>query len=655
MKRKILILISLMFVFTKATVATDDYIGTGTPTINSPHDGAIIEDTVRPELVVNNSFGAGEQDFLEYFFEVSVDSTFPSLFDSSGGVSPGLSTTTSWRMTRDCDSGTRYWWRCKSKSLSNYYGISSEWMIPASFSVKVLDTVAPTIDTTNFGLLINGQDSVVKLIAKDNVGLSKGEFWVKKNGENDNSFRLIHGGGNSTFSDTAVVKDITIPGEYVTPRGVSYKIKVTDSSENLTEVVGYLRVKVIDYIVPFPMWTWKMISFPLKLDESGIDSALGPLENRRVYRWNTVSREYSNTYDTTVDPCDAFWFKIKEDHNSDKVRISVNGISVDPDNVPAISLPSGWSQIANPYCYKVASSKIKVKQDTVEVYVSDTANVFLENQFLTYDYDSATGTKSYLDLTNIPPDIGFWVKNRSDKDVAVIFPKLDADATGLVASPSQKVKNDGWGLKLTAQSKDYIDTNNYIGFLPGAKNDYDFNDLSEPPPVENYVSLYFPHLDWERNNGRYRTDYRACGNFGALEITNFDFVVETNAKEKTVLSWEVINPPLNYCVTLYDQKEDRKLDLSGIKDYSIDWSNGEMRREFSIVVEWDNIFLSDSVEISDLDLNHVIDGDDLSIFGSRFGKMQGENNWNSKADLNKDKIIDGSDLFILGNSFGKGY
>lgn len=639
MKRRILI--SLMLIFAKVAVA-----GIGEPTINSPRDGVVIEDTVRPELVVNNSFGSKERDYLKYYFEVSTDSTFPNLFDSSDGVFSDASGVTSWQITKDCSGGTRYWWRCKSKGFLGREVISSEWMTSASFCISGLDAASLTIDTT---LLVDGQTSTVRVTAKNNFGSSNVEILVMENGES--SFLSVYKIEGGVFSDTT----ITIPAEYVTACGVSYKIKTMDSIRNSKEVLGYLRVKV-DYTVSFPLWTWKMISFPLILDRSGIDSALGLLENRRVYRWNPVGKEYSKTYDAAIDPGDAFWFKIKEDRDSDTVGVKVSGISVDPGNVPVISLPPGWSQIANPYCYEVASSKIKVKQGTVEVCVNDTANVFLENQFLTYDYDSTTGKGCYLDLAskNIPQDIGFWVKNRSDKDVTIIFPGLNAGATGSMA-PSKKVKSDGWGLKLSVQSRDYIDADNCIGFLPNAKSDYDFNDLSEPPPVENYVSLYFPHLDWGRNNGRYRTDYRACGDFGALEITNFDFVIETNLKEKAVLLWDVVNPPLNCCVTLYDKKECKGVNLADVKDYSIDWFDGEIKREFSIIVEWDNIFLSDSVEISDLNFNRIIDGEDLSIFGSRFGRVHGEDNWNPGPDLNKDKIVDGSDLFILGSSFGKNY
>lgn len=637
MKRRILI--SLMLVFTKVAVA-----GVGVPTVSSPQDEAIIEGTVRPELVVNNSFGSKEGSVLVYYFEVSTDSTFSTIFDSSSGVQSGVSGVTSWQITKNCSGGTRYWWRCKSESS---YEWISRWMKPVSFCMSGLDAASLTIDTT---LLVDGQTSTVRVTARNNFGPSNVEILIKKNGEG--SFRPIYKIERSVFSDTTII----IQAGDVTPRGVSYKIKTTDSAGNSKEVTGYLRVKVTDYPVPFPTWTWKMISFPLILDRSGIDCALGSLESRRVYRWNPVGREYSKTHDAAIDPGDAFWFKIKEGESSDTVGVKVSGISVDPGNVPVISLPPGWSQIANPYCYEVASSKIKVKQDAIEVFVGDTANVFLENQFLTYDYDSLAGKRSYVNLPSIPQNIGFWVKNRSDKNVTVVFPESEVGSTGLaVLSPSRKVKNDGWGLKLTLQSKSCIDADNYIGFLPGASDGCDFNDLSEPPPVENYVSLYFPHSDWGKDNGRYRTDYRSRGDFGALEITNFDFVVETNVKEKTVLSWDVVNPPLNYCMTLYDKKECKGISLADVKDYAVDWSDGETSREFSVIVEWDNIFLLDAMEISDLDLNRVIDGVDLSIFGSKFGKTDGEDDWDSKVDLNKDKIVDGSDLFILGGNFGKNY
>ncbi|MEW6088155.1 MAG: hypothetical protein AB1498_07600 [bacterium] len=644
------------------------------PTANSPVNESKLTDK-RPRLTVNNTNSAFEYP-LNYFYEVYTDSTFTVLFDSSVAVPGNYSdSTNSWTVTKDCVYGTNYWWKCRSALEST--AIYSNWMATSAFSVGEIDNTPPGIDSVyivdpfNTAVVVNyfkngqAQNGLIFAKISDNVDLGSSIiFKYKKNGESNSNFiEKIINIDHDIIIRGSIIKSIVILASIdagkITPSGINYIIEVFDMAGNKTVKNGYLRTEVNNYKIVFPTWTWKMISFPLLLlNEKSFGSVLGPLGDRRVYKWDPFKKEYSKTYDTTFEPGDAFWFKIKEDIPYDSVQIKVNGISVDPGNVPVINLPPGWSQVANPYFYKIASSKIKVGQDTTELYVSDTANIWVENQFLTYDFDSLSGKRSYLDLTNITPEIGFWMKNRSDKNINIIFPQLDADATGAMAvnSPSHKIKNDGWGIKLTVQTKNYIDTNNYIGFMPSAKNTYDYFDLSEPPPVDDEgISLYLPHTDWGRDNGKYRTDYRACGEYGIFNKTNFDFIVEAYRKDTAILSWEIINPPVNYNLILYDKKDNKKINVNDMKNYSLGFTSTDIKREFSIIIEWDNIFPVDSLGMSDLDLNRIIDGEDLSIFSQTFGKSQNDGYWNPDADLNKDSIVDGSDLYILGNNFGKNY
>ena len=523
-------------------------------------------------------------------------------------------------------------------------------------AILSLDTTSP-----DFSISVVSSDSTyltrdnrkIKVTTSDDIALMSRKLWIRRNGESDAYDTLIL---NETGIDILPVEDeVLIPAEYITPGGIKYKGEIKDLAGNVTNSSGFLRVRVADYSVGFPVWTWRMISFPFKLNKNSIDSTLSRLTEPKVYRWNPVDLLYVPKFDTTFDPGDAFWLKVKEDLPNDSAKILVSGISVDTGNVPSVSIPTGWSQVANPYFYEISSSKIKVSQGDEEFYVSDTTQWLIKYDFQTYDYDT-TGF-GYKALEKIPPFTGVWVKNISNNDVTLIFPELNTEATGMMPqqSPSRKAKNDGWGLRLTVQNDKYIDSNNYLGFLPGAKNGPDFYDQYEPPPVEDHVSLYFPRNDWGKESGRYRTDYRRSGSFGVLETTNYDLTIEAGKGERTALTWDVINPPLNYRLILHDKKENKKIDLADLKDYAIDWSNGDTIRDFSIIVEWDNIYLLNSIEISDLNLNHVIDGEDLSIFGALFGKTHEESSWEPKGDLNKDKIIDGSDLYIIGNNFGKYY
>lgn len=50
---------------------------------------------------------------------------------------------------------------------------------------------------------------------------------------------------------------------------------------------------------------------------------------------------------------------------------------------------------------------------------------------------------------------------------------------------------------------------------------------------------------------------------------------------------------------------------------------------------------------------NLVDGHDLYKLSRAFGSVPIDSNWNLKADLNNDGIIDGNDLTILASNFGK--
>jgi hypothetical protein len=59
---------------------------------------------------------------------------------------------------------------------------------------------------------------------------------------------------------------------------------------------------------------------------------------------------------------------------------------------------------------------------------------------------------------------------------------------------------------------------------------------------------------------------------------------------------------------------------------------------------------------ADINQNSFVDGTDLSILASNFGKIGCSNNnqWCDCSDINNDSRVDGTDLSILGRDFGNG-
>ncbi|MCK4596713.1 T9SS type A sorting domain-containing protein, partial [bacterium] len=104
-------------------------------------------------------------------------------------------------------------------------------------------------------------------------------------------------------------------------------------------------------------------------------------------------------------------------------------------------------------------------------------------------------------------------------------------------------------------------------------------DLSEPPPVGSFVSLYFPHLDWDRYPDRLTVDFRPP----VEKVQIWEFVVESNIPNSTVrLSWDNIeNLPIGLNASLIDKEENIALDLRARQSYSFASGGG---KEFLLVV-----------------------------------------------------------------------
>ena len=105
------------------------------------------------------------------------------------------------------------------------------------------------------------------------------------------------------------------------------------------------------------------------------------------------------------------------------------------------------------------------------------------------------------------------------------------------------------------------DSENYLGVLEGATDGYDleFDILDPPSGVGNWISLYFPHPEWNHNLGdNFTQDIKG----GILldpqdRIIQWDFNIESNASGTATLNFNIFE---NYC---YNCIESIELDIDG--------------------------------------------------------------------------------------------
>jgi len=71
----------------------------------------------------------------------------------------------------------------------------------------------------------------------------------------------------------------------------------------------------------------------------------------------------------------------------------------------------------------------------------------------------------------------------------------------------------------------------------------------------------------------------------------------------------------------------------------------------------DNTLTDGTVQVGlvgDINRDHTVDNQDLTLLKQAFGTVPGDNDWNPNADLNFDSQIDTQDLQLFGKSYGAG-
>jgi subtilase family serine protease len=128
---------------TEETIAGSYFRVEGAPTVpalSSPAAGSDVQ-TLLPILTVNNASDPND-DKLTYEFELYANSGLTLLMAATGGLAPGVGTT-SWQVPADLVENSTYFWRSRSYD-GKLYG---DWMQQASFRANVLNDppTAPTI------------------------------------------------------------------------------------------------------------------------------------------------------------------------------------------------------------------------------------------------------------------------------------------------------------------------------------------------------------------------------------------------------------------------------------------------------------------------------------------------------------------------------
>ena len=137
-----------------------------------------------------------------------------------------------------------------------------------------------------------------------------------------------------------------------------------------------------------------------------------------------------------------------------------------------------------------------------------------------------------------------------------------------------------WMLTIKASADEARDIANHFGIRHGAMEEWDKYDHVEPPPVGDYVSVAFPHYDWEKYPYAYTVDFRPP----SAKNLSWDFDVATNisGEKVTVELLGIDNLPDEYGFILYDRDSNHRID---VKNESFLFISGDNITERHFTIE----------------------------------------------------------------------
>lgn len=314
-------------------------------------------------------------------------------------------------------------------------------------------------------------------------------------------------------------------------------VSETDENNNIygPHTIGVSERRHENESFSVPAGKWKMISVPFTLDDPSPNAVLvddlGEQNDAvwKLYRWNTANGSYDK-YPNVGDfsPGKSFWI-ISQDA---KTVDTGPGTDVSRQSDFVINLPSGWSQIGNPFPFSIDWNEVKVRRNAEVVSILEAqARGWVRDKIWYWDgqsylvYQAPSGT--------IDPYEGYWVKALLDCELLV-----PASETQGVKASEQAVNSKEEFLRLKAKVGEFEDNFNFIGFSENARDGYDRLDIEEAPPISPYISLFFPHPEWDKNKGDYTQDIRTRSFQAGLKWT-WDFQVKTDqVKKEIILEWE---------------------------------------------------------------------------------------------------------------------
>jgi len=379
-----------------------------------------------------------------------------------------------------------------------------------------------------------------------------------------------------------------IPGTAVTSKGVEYFIMAANAGGHLQQepATGIFSIQVrVDSernpdVQPHgnESTAYRLVSVPLQLEDSSAASVL--LDDLGKYdrkKWRLFG--LGNGQDLVEFP-DAGDFVLGRSlflivKDPDKVIDAGPGQSVRTDREFPITLVPGHNLIASPFNFNIPAGKLRLTSgDSIKL---------------------CTYKGEWIPANELSPWEGnYLANNRSISDVLFVNPDLSSVSSSSPPSVS-KANQRSWRVQILATCGEARDTQNFAGVVSESSDGWDENDWVEPPPIGEYVSLYFPHQEWEKALSRYSHDLRSPD----TPNRRWDFVVESNITGEVItLRFDQVEEiPNELSVYLVDFALGHKQNLRENGTYQFRTPAPEHPKELSFIVGKEEFIAQQTAEL----------------------------------------------------------
>ena len=302
--------------------------------------------------------------------------------------------------------------------------------------------------------------------------------------------------------------------------------------------------------LPITADKWTMVSLPCK-PNSTVESVFGDdfgaaqyLSTWVVFERDEVNDKYVQlTLSSEIEQGPSYWILSTvggtfNSHGTATPRTcpeSSEFASVGCFEIDLIGHASGrQNMVGHPFVFNTGWDNVRVWDGTTEHTPTDAETAGLISKTFHKRNLAGNGYDAYDDDDGLPmfgtlnPFDGIWVRAYQDVslrisgDPAAVAPDMESAPLAPLASldpaanngrgggPKPPPNDENWWVQLSVSSGDLADARNYLGQHTDSEAGPDAHDLGELPPFGSpYLTLLFPHPEWEGELDNYVSDFHA--------------------------------------------------------------------------------------------------------------------------------------------------